>query len=90
MTDLSEEFQSRREYRQQMERQMAGQNHPDLSDDQLSNDENEPLNRHTALENDHEDLEAAKTSLLKHKLNIAIMILIALIVLVYIILFFVG
>lgn len=86
---MSEEFQSRREYRQQMEKQMADQGHHSTEDEPVT-EEDESLNRRTTLANDHENLEAAKTLLLKHKLNVAIVVLIGLIILVYIILFFVG
>lgn len=93
MTCLTEEFQSRREYREQLERakQEAGQHEDEAVSPQenITGDE-ETTSRHDSLAEDQAQEQEAKTQLLKRKLNIAIVVLLILISIVYIILFFVG
>lgn len=95
MTD-EEKHMTRREYREQQEqeaRQFQADRDQGSEPDEPETDsfvEDGQKTREEQLNEDHELAEAHKTSLLKKKLNLIIAGLMAVIIVVYLILFFVG
>lgn len=87
---LGEEYQSRKEYREQLAKAKQAQTNDVDNNPQEANEDTESMSRQAALANDYETAQEEKTQLLKHKLNIAITVLLILIMIVYIVLFFVG
>ncbi|MGM9892211.1 hypothetical protein [Limosilactobacillus sp.] len=85
---LNEEQLSRKEYREQLERQRHHQGTDDSRDDEAS--ELASIGRQQFADDRKEQDAEQKTAVLKRKLNIAIIGLIIAIVIVYLILFYVG